>query len=1029
MRNKKSGFTLVEIIVSLTLICIIAIGIIPAFAAQLRMTIDTKKITEQTFGAQGEIERVIMDLKKFIVNPDPGATTPGGVTVQTDRTVFGRTVSMYRLEKDFPTNENKSFLVFLSKRLTQMEVRTLLLAEGVRIEVSGETVHRVADLKKTPKPTLIGLCNANTDPNFYVNLYNWYVSREGDPNPTFPDDYDRIAFPGVTPSTLTDLSRLANKYIVLGVTPVDIHGIRGNEATSNVVYVLGEEWRSGKFAWVDKNEDAVFTGGTDVEVKKPIGLTWPLVKNPFKTADKFPNPDAPELGDLDPSNGSLYVPMWIGRTTENPVVPIEISGTDALNWIVDKSINLATDITVGSGSNPDIRMKTRDGNITLYQFVEINPATENVVYEADGMPSLLERGAALNAPDGNISLGTEGRGKVILQNYTKIDAGKDITLDPYGDINLYQAALEAGGSILIDSSKGLTFAGERTTDIRNSSLTLKGSTTSGRSITLKARNTVQISNTVIQGNTQAPSSVTLVAPNVVLKNTSFKNSQVLINNATRMESGGWDSNSVLTVEDGTGLSFSVSGDKVSNLGALVLGNTGGISFAGSMETNLVNPLSIHLTKGVSNQEVVLSTNYGRNVGYADSSTDSIGLLGDYLPLGTGTTNLKYTVEKNSGYGDVSLSCSFDGTDKITIHASGTGPISSYYTLKVADRYAEGVTGTVVFKVTAGEGETTPTVYVIGSAIPAYTVTFDKNGAPADAVPPTMTVRDGEAPGTLPEPPAYFGHSFTGWNTKADGSGSEFNATTIVTNHITVYAQYTTVPVYTVTFDKNCTDGTDAIPGTMRVEHGKKIGTLPTPPTRPGYWFQNWSALSGGGTSITANTTVFNPMTVYAQWTQKKSYASINTGEYIRINGVIFQKISENKILASERIPNGADFSMTWSSANTLASGYSAGFKTGNSWVTASGLLDGATIWDLKSYYSAILQKTAYEWWGGSYNDNENSSYAYYVYDRSWYGDYYDYYSKNYSGFSCRPYLSIDGTNLYVSSGDGTLSNPYQLIRN
>ena len=53
MKHRKSGFTLVEIIVSLALIGIIAIGIIPAFATQLKMTIDTKNITTTTFEIQG----------------------------------------------------------------------------------------------------------------------------------------------------------------------------------------------------------------------------------------------------------------------------------------------------------------------------------------------------------------------------------------------------------------------------------------------------------------------------------------------------------------------------------------------------------------------------------------------------------------------------------------------------------------------------------------------------------------------------------------------------------------------------------------------------------------------------------------------------------------------------------------------------------------------------------------------------------------------------------------------------------------
>lgn len=122
--------------------------------------------------------------------------------------------------------------------LAKIEQQQLLVADDVSIEISGETVHLVADLRKSQKPTLIGHYGINTDPKWYANVYRWYVSEEGNPSPKFPDDYERIILPGVMPPNFSDLTYLANRYIVFTVTPVDIHGVRSNKVRStNTVYI------------------------------------------------------------------------------------------------------------------------------------------------------------------------------------------------------------------------------------------------------------------------------------------------------------------------------------------------------------------------------------------------------------------------------------------------------------------------------------------------------------------------------------------------------------------------------------------------------------------------------------------------------------------------------------------------------------------------------------------------------------------------------------------------------------------------
>lgn len=75
--------------------------------------------------------------------------------------------------------------------------------------------------------------------------------------------------------------------------------------------------------------------------------------------------------------------------------------------------------------------------------------------------------------------------------------------------------------------------------------------------------------------------------------------------------------------------------------------------------------------------------------------------------------------------------------------------------------------------------------------PTYTVTFDSQSATVEANPTSKTVT---SPSTtvdaLPTAPTKTGYTFTGWYTGANGTGTEFTASTIVTADITVYAKWT-----------------------------------------------------------------------------------------------------------------------------------------------------------------------------------------------------------------------------------------------
>ena len=172
------------------------------------------------------------------------------------------------------------------------------------------------------------------------------------------------------------------------------------------------------------------------------------------------------------------------------------------------------------------------------------------------------------------------------------------------------------------------------------------------------------------------------------------------------------------------------------------------------------------------------------------------------------------------------------------------------------------------------------------------VIFDKNGGDTEASPRIMlqekvagSANHFDLPTTNPTRSGYI---FTGWNTKADGSGDAFTAATDVTSNITVYAQWkdsttysvaatvTDNAVYTAQWTKNSSSSHHSTRYTLHYEpnggtaykdercsSGTKV-TLDKTPTRESYTFTGWyadKALTQKITTVTMN----SDKTVYAGW--------------------------------------------------------------------------------------------------------------------------------------------------------------------
>jgi uncharacterized repeat protein (TIGR02543 family) len=147
--------------------------------------------------------------------------------------------------------------------------------------------------------------------------------------------------------------------------------------------------------------------------------------------------------------------------------------------------------------------------------------------------------------------------------------------------------------------------------------------------------------------------------------------------------------------------------------------------------------------------------------------------------------------------------------------------------------------------------------------PEYrTVTFYTDGG--SSISAQMVIAGSMA--TRPADPTKNGYTFGNWYSD-EGLTTLYDFSTPVTVHINLFAKW--IPnTYTVTFDKNNTDlgSTEASPQTGTVTYPEPLGTLPEPPTRPGYTFTGWNKLANGtGEAVTETTAVNANITVYAQW--------------------------------------------------------------------------------------------------------------------------------------------------------------------
>jgi len=227
--------------------------------------------------------------------------------------------------------------------------------------------------------------------------------------------------------------------------------------------------------------------------------------------------------------------------------------------------------------------------------------------------------------------------------------------------------------------------------------------------------------------------------------------------------------------------------------------------------------------------------------------------------------------------------------------------------------------------------------------PINTITYYANGSNVTGMPDAQTKIHGESLTLSNTTPTRKGYDFTGWNTLADGTGTNYAAEAeyAADADLALYAQWT-IKTYTVTF--NSVGGSPVT--TQNIDY-EGTATEPNEPTRADFVFRGWYRDSEFANPWDFGVDVVTSDTVlYAKWAETYTITYGANGDDVTGIPGAQEKVHGEPLTLSSETPTrtGYDFS-GW---NTLALGGGSDYAAGGSY-EGNGNVTLYAQWTPKAY--------------------------------------------------------------------------------
>lgn len=264
------------------------------------------------------------------------------------------------------------------------------------------------------------------------------------------------------------------------------------------------------------------------------------------------------------------------------------------------------------------------------------------------------------------------------------------------------------------------------------------------------------------------------------------------------------------------------------------------------------------------------------------------------------------------------------------------------------------------------GSSDVTLYAQWSAVLTFAVTYDANGADIGSVPDDASTYQSGQYVTVQGNTGNLGRSgfvMTGWNTQADGNGSGYtqgDQLVMGSSDLTLYAQWSTNPTYTLTYDGNGSSGGSAPVDSFSYEAGRTVTLLGNTGglTNPGYSFTGWNTeADGSGSSYLQGdqlTMGAADIRLYAQWSLNPTWAVVydsnnHTAGVVPVDSNRYEETWSVAVLGNTG--NLERFGYTFAGWNTQMDGSGSGYVAGGQFLMGTSDIILYAQWNANPTYT------------------------------------------------------------------------------